>query len=72
MEEAVLIISFPDQANRNHVKKLSTVGHIILERHWKSTLDFTEIVNNYGLKRGTVCQIVRFIYHSSLKLYIQF
>ena len=33
--------------------------------------DFPEIVNNYGLKRGTVCQIERFIFHFSLKLYIQ-
>ena len=27
----------------------------------KSTFNFTEIVNNYWLKPGTVCQIVRFI-----------
>ena len=32
----------------------------------------SEIVNNYGLKRETVWQIVRFISHFSLKLYIQF
>ena len=50
----------------------STVGRVISERQRKSTFDFTEIVNNYGLKRGTVCQIVRFISQFSLKLYIQF
>ena len=44
----------------------------ISERHWKSTFDFSEIVNNYGLKRGTVWQILRFISQFSLKLYIQF
>ena len=49
-----------------------TIGHVILKRHWKSTFDFTEIVNNYGLKQETVCQIVRFISHVSLKLYIQY
>ena len=40
--------------------------------HWKSTFDFSEIVNNYGFKRGTVWKIVRFISQFSLKLYIQF
>ena len=48
------------------------VSHVISEWHWKSTFDFTEIVNKYGLKQGTVCQIVRFISHFSLKLYIQY
>ena len=32
----------------------STVGSVILERYWKRTFDFTEIVTNYGLKWGTV------------------
>ena len=49
-----------------------TVGHVISEQHWKNTFDFTEIVNNYGLKRETIWLIVRFISHFSLKLYIQF
>ena len=44
----------------------------ISERHWKSTFDFSEIVNNCGLKPGTVGQILRFISQFSLKLYIQF
>ena len=41
-------------------------------RHLKSTFDFSEFVNNYGLKRGTVWKILRFISQFSLKLYIQF
>ena len=49
----------------------STVDHVISERHWKSTFDFTEIVNNCGLQQGTVCQIVRFISQFFIKLYIQ-
>ena len=52
--------------------KSSTVGHVISDRHWKSTVDFTEIVNNYGLKKETACQIVRFISQFSLELYTQF
>ena len=46
--------------------------NVITERHWKSTFDFSDIVNNYGLIRGTVWQIVRFISQFSLELYIQF
>ena len=49
-----------------------TDAHVISEWHWKSTFDFSEIVNNYRLKRGTVWQILRFISQFSLKLYIQF
>ena len=71
MEESV-VFTFPYQANENHATEPSTVGHVISERHCKSTFDFTEIVNNYGLKRATVCQIVRFISQFSLKLSIQF
>ena len=70
-EESVTV-TFSYQANGNHATELSTVGHVILERHWKSTFDFTEILNNYWWKRGTVCQILRFISQFSLKLYIQF
>ena len=69
-EESV-VFTFPYQTNGNHATELSTVGHVISEPHWKSTFDFTEIVNNYGLKRGTVCQIVRFIFQFSLNLYIK-
>ena len=46
----------------NHATEPYTVGHVISERHWKSDFDFIEIVNNYGLKRGTVWQILGFIY----------
>ena len=42
------------------------------ERHWKRIFDVSEIVNNYGLKRRTVWQILRFISQFSLKLYIQY
>ena len=38
----------------------------------KSTFDFTEIVNNYWLRRGTVRHIVRFISHFPLKLQTQY
>ena len=44
------------------------MGHLNSEQHGKSTFDFSEIVNNYGLKRGTVWKIVRFISQFSLKL----
>ena len=71
MEESV-IFSFPYQTNGNHIMEPLTVGHVISEWHWKSTFNFTEIVNDYGLKRGTVCQIVRFMSQLSLELYIQF
>ena len=72
LEEKSVIFTFSYQANGNHATELSTVGHVIAERHWKSTFDFTEILNNYWWKRGTVCQILRFISQFSLKLYIQF
>ena len=51
--------------------ELSTFGNVISELHWKGTFDFTEIINNFGLQQGTTWQIVRFILHFSLKLYIQ-
>ena len=38
----------------------------------KSSYNITEIVNNYGLKRETACQIVGIISQFSQKLYIQF
>ena len=66
------VFTLPYQTNGNHATEPSTFSHVISERHWKSTSDFPEIVNNYELKRGTVCQIVRFISQFSLKLYIQF
>ena len=47
-------LTFPYHTNRNHATELLTVAYVISERHWKSTFDFTEIISNYGLKRGTV------------------
>ena len=48
-----------------------TEGHVIAEQHSETTFAFKEIANNYGLKRGTVCQIVKFISQFFLKVYIQ-
>ena len=44
------IFTFPYQANGNHPMEPSKVGHLISEWLWKSTSNFTETVNNYGLK----------------------
>ena len=63
---------FPYQTNENHNAEFPTVCFVISERRWKGTFAFTEIVNNYVLKRGTVCQTVRFITHISLKLHMQY
>ena len=63
MEESVLF-TFPYQTNRN--------DNVFSEWHWKSTLDFTGIVNNYGVKQGTLWQIARFISQFYLKLYVYF
>ena len=59
-ENQPYLFTFPYQTNENHATELSTVGDVISKRHRKSTFDFTEIVNNYRLKRGTLCQIARF------------
>ena len=72
MEESVQFIYLSYQRNGHHATKLWTVGHVISETHSRITFDFTEIVNNYGLKEGTVCQIVRFTSNFSLKLYVQY
>ena len=37
------IICISYQTNGNHAIEPKTVGHIISERHWKSTFDFSEI-----------------------------
>ena len=71
MEESV-VFNFPYQTSGNHASEPSRVIHLTSERHWKSTFNFTEIVKKCGLKRGTVCQIIRFIFQFSLKRYIQF
>ena len=46
MGEELTLFTFPYQTNGSHATELSTVGQIISEWHWKSTFDFTEIVNN--------------------------
>ena len=66
-----------DLTNRNHVTEISAVGHVVSTLHRKGSCDkgsydFTEIVKSHGLKQGTVCRIMRFISHCSLKLHIQF
>ena len=65
---SLVLFTFLYEANGNHATELSIVGHVISEWHWKSTFGFTEIVNNYGLKRGAVCQIVRVSFHFPLKI----
>ena len=45
-------------------------SRLCTERHSKSTFNFSEIVNNYGLKQGTVWHIL-IISQFSLKLYTQ-
>ena len=70
MEESV-VVTFPYQINGNHAMEPSIIRHKISERHWKSTFNFIEIVDKYGSKRGTLCQIVRFVPEVSLKLHIQ-
>ena len=53
-------------------KQTTSSGHVILEWGRNGSFDFTEIVNQQGLKCRPVCQIVKFISHFSLKLHIQF
>ena len=48
------------------------VSHIISEWDQKCTIDFIETVTKHGLKWRTICQIVRFVSHFSLKLHIHF
>ena len=56
-------------------EKLANQGEVLRTRGGISHIhisDFTEVASNCGLKRGTVCQIMRFISQFFLKLYIQF
>ena len=59
MKESIAF-TFPYQTNRNDTTNPATLGQLILEQQWKNAFSFTEIVNNYGLKQETLCQIVRF------------
>ena len=65
------LFSFPDKTNRNHTKELTKVDRINSDEHYKSAFKLTEIINNYGLKGQKVCQILRFISHFFLKIYIE-
>ena len=67
---SLIYLSLSNKSKPCHVATNSRPHN--LKRHWKSTCDLTEIVNNYGLRRGKVCQIVRFISHFSVKLYIRY
>ena len=46
--------------------------HIKSEWCWKSTLDFTQIVNNNALKWQILCHSLKFVSHFSQKLHITF
>ena len=65
------LFSFLDKTNGNHTNELSTIDHVNSEQHCRSTFKLSEIVNNCGLKRQTVCQIVRVISRFSPKKYIE-
>ena len=56
MKESV-VFTFPYHTNENHATEPSAVGRVTSERHWKNTFDFNEIVSNYGLNPGAVCQL---------------
>ena len=62
----------PIQAKRNKAAYLSTTDHVNPEQRRKGTINYTEIVINYGLTQLTVCLIVRFISNFPLNLHIQF
>ena len=47
----------PHQANKNHARKLSTAGHLVLEWCSKGTFYFTVIVKKPRLKRGKVSSV---------------
>ena len=76
MKESIAF-NFPFQTYASHVTELSTFGHAISERYWKATFYVTEIINNFGLKQGTVCQIVKYLplfsetTHTILKIFSQ-
>ena len=54
MEESVLF-TFPFRTYGNHASELSTHERVRSKRSWNGTFNFTEIINNYGLKQGTLC-----------------
>ena len=52
-------------SNKKKMQKRRFIKQIL----YQGIFDFTEIVNNHGLKRGIVCQIMILIPYISLKLY---
>ena len=62
----------PSQASGNHTTELSTIGHINPQWRLTSTFDFTQIVNNYALKQIMLCHMLKFVFHFSQKLHMQF
>ena len=77
MEES-FVFTFPYQINGNHTTEPETVSHIISEWHWKSTFDFSEIVNQLQVEaRSSIanCKIYSPIFsetiHTILKIFLQ-
>ena len=70
--QVILLIPKNVQTPENLLCTKNKVGHVISRLRRKDTFDFSKIINKYGLRRGIVCQMVRFILHFSLKLDIQF
>ena len=55
-------------ANRNHATNLSASGKVISEFYQKVTLNLLKLKKPMGwMKWGTLCWIVRFVSHFSLK-----
>ena len=67
-----IVSTTPSQASGNHAMELSTIGHVNSGWRWKSTFDFTQIVNNYASKRRVLSHRLKFVFHFSQKLHIQF
>ena len=66
------------QTNGNHATEPQTVGHVISERHWKSTFNFSEIVSKLQVEATSSivnCEIYFPIFsetiHTILKIFLQ-
>ena len=66
-----VVSTAPSQASENHATELSTIGNVNSEWHWKGAFDFTQIVNNYALKRKMLCHRLKLVSRFSQKLHIQ-
>ena len=53
-----VIPTTPSEASGNHTTELSTIGHVNPQWRWKSTFDFTQIVNNYALEANNALKYV--------------